>query len=825
MKKNKKAKSDQNDRPLSISHIPAEQESTFSAPPPEIEGYKILDKLGESGQGQIWRAIQLSTQRQVALKVPRIGLLSYDKALARFEREVELAAGLKHPNIAHIHDSGIRQGIYYCAMDLIEGTHLDMYVKQQNLTQREILELMRTVCQAVQYAHQNGVIHRDLKPSNIMVTEDGQPYIVDFGLAKSLLEDDSTLTVSAYGEAAGTPAYMSPEQAAGRTDKVDTRTDVYSLGIILFTLLTGANPHHLSGSRFEVMRRIADEEVVRPRTFNRKIDKDLEALLLKALDRNPNRRYSSAAGLTEDIDNYLTGAPLIAGPQSRVYELKKFVRRNRVLVAGIATVLAVLVAGIVASTVFAIKANYARAEAQAVSDFLRYSVLQSLDPFWVGGRQITIRSILDAASSDLEEKFTGTPLAEADIRNTLGYAYWSLGLYKQSESHHTRGLELGRAHLGSQHPTTLEWMQNLGWAYFYQSRYDEAEELFREALEGMQRVLGEEDQRTLYSMWSLACVYLVQGRFHESNQLSIKSMQTFCRHWGEENRDAPSYVNVVALGCLIQGRYEEAERLLTKALEISRRLRGEKDWYTLTLRYRFGELCWDLGRYDEAEQHLLEVLNGRRDAWGQEHPETLWTKTSLGWLYHSQDRYEEAEDLLCTTLETARQMLSDDHLLSLHTMHGLSTLYLTQERYDEAKPLLEKALEIGRNLLGKENWYILKITNSFAKMCTAQGRYEEAEKTFWQTLECRKRIWDANHPDILETKNDLAVLYIEQGDSDRAEPLLLEAVEGRRLKLGDTHPHTLESWCNLIELYEAWGKPEKAEEWRAKLPQTKTVEQ
>jgi serine/threonine protein kinase len=186
---------------------------------PQIEGYEILSKLGEAGQGQIWRALQVSTSREVALKVPRAGLISSEKALARFEREVELAAGLKHPNIAQIHDSGIHQGIYYYAMDLVEGTDLDEYVKQHNLTIRQILELMRTICQAVQHAHQNGVIHRDLKPSNIIVTEDGQPYIVDFGLAKNLLEEDAAVTVSLDGEAAGTPAYMSPEQAAGHMDK------------------------------------------------------------------------------------------------------------------------------------------------------------------------------------------------------------------------------------------------------------------------------------------------------------------------------------------------------------------------------------------------------------------------------------------------------------------------------------------------------------------------------------------------------------------------------------------------------------------------------
>jgi len=295
---------------------------------PQIKGYEILGKLGEAGQGQIWRALQVSTNRQVALKVPRAGLISSEKALARFEREVELAAALKHPNIARIHDSGIHQGIYYYAMDLIEGMQLDGYVKGNDLSQRQILELMQTICQAVQHAHQNGVIHRDLKPSNIVVSAEGVPYIVDFGLAKNLLEEDVALTVSIDGEAAGTPAYMSPEQAAGHTNKLDTRTDVYSLGVMLFALLTGEYPHDLSGSRYQIMRRIAEEQVRRPRKICPKIDKELELLLLKALENEPDRRYATAGELARDIDNYLQGAVLIAGPESGVYHIKKFVKKT-----------------------------------------------------------------------------------------------------------------------------------------------------------------------------------------------------------------------------------------------------------------------------------------------------------------------------------------------------------------------------------------------------------------------------------------------------------------------------------------------------------------
>jgi len=334
--------------------LPAEQ----PPPPPELDGYRITGRLGHGGMGEVWRAVQLSTKHAVALKLISGGAAASEKARRRFEREVELAAGLEHPHIARVYDSGLHHGVYFYAMELIDGAELTRYVAREKLSARQILELMRLVAEAVQHAHQHGVIHRDLKPSNILVSPGGQPRVLDFGLAKSLL-DDGALEVTEDDGIAGTLPYMSPEQAAGRVTEVDTRTDVYALGVILYQLLTGCLPREMSGTKLEALNQMARGEVIRPRQRSRHIDADLEAVLLKALALDRDQRYPSAGPLADDLGNYLAGEPVRARKPTTLYFLRKRLRKYRVQVSAAA---AVLIATIAAAGfyVHSIKAEQAR---------------------------------------------------------------------------------------------------------------------------------------------------------------------------------------------------------------------------------------------------------------------------------------------------------------------------------------------------------------------------------------------------------------------------------------------------------------------------------
>jgi serine/threonine protein kinase len=781
--------------------------AVFERPGGRIGRYKLLSILGEGGMGIVYLAEQEQPiRRRVALKVIKPGMDS-NRVIARFEAERQALALLDHPNIAHVYDAGTTEaGRPYFVMEYVKGLPITEYCDHHKLAIEDRLNLFRQVCLAVHHAHQKGIIHRDMKPSNILVSlQDDQaiPKIIDFGVAKAIAQPLTERTLlTEDSQLLGTPEYMSPEQADMATEDIDTRSDIYSLGVLLYVLLTGVLPFDSDTLRTggiehirqiiretdpktpstrltklgDEARKIAENRRTEIRTLAKHLHKELEWIPLKAMRKERAERYQSASELADDIGNYLNGKPLIAGPLSNVYRLKKFVRRNKALVSGVTAILTVLVAGIVVSTLLAIGQARARSEAQAIADFLKNDVLSSVSPNKAKGSEITVRYILDAASENLEGKFKKEPLVEASIRDTLGWTYRMLGESKAAEPHLERTLQLRQDHLGASNVETLESMGRLAW---------------------------------------LRCE---QGRNMEAAELLEKGLSISRRLWGDGNAQALDFANT--LGCAYKdlGRCDEAEQLYIRSIPVAQNVLGRKDNLSIFLVGNLGQVYEDQGRYDEAEQQYRETLRLSKGFWDDENIWTLVYKSFLARVYMRQEQYNKAENLYREILPIQRRVDGNQQLRTMWSVIGLAQVYTHLGKYNEAEKLFIEAREVLQNVRGSEHLYTLRrCMNGLAELYEEQKLYDKAEPLLKEALEIGSRTLGDNHAYTLETKNDLGVLYKEQNHYEDAEKYLLEAVEGRRLKLGDKHPHTQQSLNNLIALYEAWGKPEKAAEWRDRM--------
>ena len=685
-----------------------------------IGPYRLVQQIGKGGMGEVWLARQdYPVRRLVALKALRVGMDTHE-FIARFRSERQALALMDHPAIAKVLDGGsTSSGVPYFVMEYVPGAPITDWCDKHQFTVTQRLKLFIQVCEAVNHAHQKAIIHRDLKPSNILVTEvDGKavPRIIDFGVAKALsqkLSEDTFLTRA--GSILGTPEYMSPEQTESMGEDVDTRTDIYSLGVVLYQLLVGAMPIELMQLALEErLRRLREDDPPSPSTrlralgelsatvcanrsseikaLTRQLRGDLDSIVLKALEKQRARRYGSPSELAADIERYLRHEPVLARPVSTVYRAGKYVRRHRIGVAFAAAAVLLLVGFGALQTLQLHRTTRERSRADRIVGFMT-DIFNVSDPSEARGNKITAREILDKASERIKAGLVQDPELQAQMMQVMSTVYLNLGIYSRAESLAGQSAQIRRRVLGPDNPETLRSDVDVG------------------------------------------------------------------------------------IAALLQGRSVEAGKRLAPPLETLRRVLGPEHPDTLRAAVNFGAALSDQGRSIDAEKLLRPTLEGLRRVLGPEDIATLKCMDDLGSALRAQHRYAEQEALERQAFGIARRTFGPDHPATLLFLTHLAMALDDQLRYAEEEPLVRQSIEIERRVLGPENADTLNSMNNLATIQMHKGEYSEAELQFLNLRDVQRRTLGQDHPNTAVSTYNLACIAIHKGDYSEALLLLREAVD------------------------------------------------
>jgi non-specific serine/threonine protein kinase/serine/threonine-protein kinase len=785
-------------------------------PAPAIRGYEDLREIGEGGQGVVYVATQTGTRRRVAVKVLRERFASAPEARRRFEREIDLAAGLRHPHIVAVFDGGVTpDGRPYLVMEFVEGAAIDASPAVQALRAcwsrpnlEAVLRAFATVCDGVHHAHQRGVIHRDLKPSNIRVDSDGVARVLDFGLAKTLGPSQAA-TVTAEDASSrrfiGSLPWASPEQAAGRADAIDVRSEVYALGVTLYQLLTGRFPYDVSGDLHEALHNIVATQPVPPTRWAPGLDSDLVTIVLRALAKEPDRRYQSAGDFAADVRAWLAHEPIAARRDSLWYLVRVTARRRKGTLLAAAVFLVALAASAVVSFVEWRSAERSAKTSSEALDLLLGTVF-TVDPD-AEGKDARVIDGLEKAARELDSRFEDEPSVRATLHRKFSSLFDKLGRPQQAVLEAEKGVAILRQVLGEEDEETLAADAERAFFLHKAGRSAEAAADLQRIREAQKRILGAQDLATLATADHLSRVLVSTGRFKDAETMQVDALATARARLGPDHDTSLDLLEGLSHARRQLGDLESSETLQREAYERRKATRGADHTSTLNALGNLVVVLTERNKLGEAELLQKGLYETSLQKLGPEHPAALTNANTYAKILQDLGRYAEAAPLFETVFEVRERVLGADHKDTLLALANLAGIRSYQGNHVEAERLLRKSLAARLRVLGPKHLETLVNHNNLAGALKNQDRHEEALESYGLAVKGAEEALGHDHWISALFRANMASTLTKLGRLGEARTILVEALGTIEKKLGASHVHAKTGRQYLAALEQAQSRP------------------